>query len=447
MESIVQVPPATTGPAPVSPMGVSIVAIMRNEATILDRFFSSIKKNFPPGTEVIIVDTGSTDNGVEIATKNGAKVIEVGEKFSMKLDAMAVMYINMRVGEDVVKVGDRIFFFDRARNEVSKHASNEWLLSLDIAQVINKMNVFGLKNLIESTDPEVAGFSYTIHLNGISFESRRLYRKSLASWKYPVHELIVENPGKKINSTDVIEVQHIRKPGDTKAYIPMLAYAYFLWEKESSGDEARMLFYFARELFYHKYFKGARKHFEICYSRTDNWIKERSASAVFWAETFIEGKDPDWKERRREGYLRAIRIFSLWREPLIKLADLCYHEEDWVGMIGYATQAMRIKEQGMPPAHPEAQNYYTTEPHRLKYLGLVRLALSQENCGIDVSNLVDEYTLIESKTGCVEQVFILGWEIGFRTYLKKDKKKASEFFLKLHAQDPKRWETQKALLM
>lgn len=415
---------------------LSIVAICRNEEAILQRFFDSIHTHLGKNIEVIIVDTGSTDNSVQLAKNNNATVIEVGNKFVVEYDITMTMYVNGLLGLPIIRHGDRVFFFDQARNEATKYATKPWCLSMDIAQVIENINTVKLREFLRTTTVDTIGIKMA--LGDSVFSTNRLYRRnSTAKWKYPVHELLT---GDTRTSIDFIQSRHIRKDNDSKSYLPMLAYMYYLWKPESNDDIARARYYFARELYYHKHYEQARNLFEIIFNGTDNWIKERSQSSCFWAETFTAEDTPDWLSKLRQGYVRAIRIFPGWREPYLKLCEICFKEEDWAGVIAYASQSLSIKEQALPPLHIEPATNYTTEPFRYKYLGLVRLGLCQENCGMDPTGIIEDYLSIEQKTGCSENVFQLGWELAYRVFMKtKRDKKAKAYLNKLQRIDPVKW--------
>jgi glycosyltransferase involved in cell wall biosynthesis len=400
----------------------------------------------------VIVDTGSTDNSAEIYKKRNAKVVEVGDKFAWLYDVSSAMFVNYMIGEPLVRPADRCFFFDQARNEVTKHATKDWCLALDIAQIITKINLISLEKSLREAPENVACMDFKITLNGSKFSSSRVYRRDAASWEHPVHELLVPFAGKKNVEMKNFEVEHIRKAGDDKNYIPMLAHAYFIAPFKKPGDQARRLFYFARELFYHKHWKAARKFFALCMDRNDNWVKERSDACCYWAETWREDQSDqdgpnyeDWIEKRREGFIRAINIFPGWRKPFLLLADMSYKQNDWIGTISYASQALRIKEQALEPLHMENSTYYTTEPYRLKYVGLIRLAFQMQGAGMDPESTIEEYLVMESKTGCSDEVFLTGWDLAMNHFLEKDKKRASLFFVKCFALDPKRYESKQKL--
>jgi len=62
-------------------MRFSIVLISKNEEKTLPHLFKSIKEFKDKGGEVIVLDTGSSDNTVQVAKDFGCKVEEVGDRF------------------------------------------------------------------------------------------------------------------------------------------------------------------------------------------------------------------------------------------------------------------------------------------------------------------------------------------------------------------------------
>ncbi len=102
--------------------------ITKNEEKFLQQCLNSVKSIVD---EIIIVDTGSKDNTLEIAKKFNAKIY------------------NFEWIDD----------FSAARNESFKHATKQWILILDADEVIEKKGLIDIKNEIGSAENNVAGFS------------------------------------------------------------------------------------------------------------------------------------------------------------------------------------------------------------------------------------------------------------------------------------------------
>jgi glycosyltransferase involved in cell wall biosynthesis len=104
--------------------------IVKNEEKHLFNALSSIK-DF--ADEIIVVDTGSTDNTKEIALK-----------FTTQL-------YDFKWCDD----------FAAARNESLKHATSEWILVLDADESISRIDLHRINSLIKETSEETSGFILT----------------------------------------------------------------------------------------------------------------------------------------------------------------------------------------------------------------------------------------------------------------------------------------------
>ena len=101
---------------------LSVGMIVKNEEKHLENCLSALKKlldNVP--SELIIVDTGSTDRTKEIAAKYADKVLDF----------------------------EWIDDFSAARNFCAKNASNNWILALDCDEYVNKVDVHTIRILMQ----------------------------------------------------------------------------------------------------------------------------------------------------------------------------------------------------------------------------------------------------------------------------------------------------------
>jgi len=403
---------------------LSIVSICRNEADIIQRFFDSIHQKLGKNIEVVLVDTGSTDDTVAIARKNGAKVIEVGDRFEWRYDVKTVMYINLDVGVEIVRPGDRVFFFDQARNEATKHATKPWCLSMDISQVIENINVDNLRQELQTTNADT--FFIDLILETAKMSTSRIYRRDIGVWRYPVHELIY---GNVYGTTNNILLNHIRRADDRKNYMPMVAYMYYMWKRIEPHDEPRLEFYFARDLFYLKHMKQARRYLEKVFLNPKHWNKERSEASCLWAETYTKDNDPNWLQKRRIGYNRAVSIFPGWRRPYIGLCEVCAFENDWLGVIAYVDQMLKIPSQELVPIHIENGIFYTFVPYQLKYRALINMTIIQSQAGINPGKTIEEYLDIEPKTNFEGAPLFPGWELAFKYYMQTGNKDKGQYYI------------------
>jgi len=165
---------------------LSLCMIVKDEEVNLERFFSRVKGYF---SEIIVVDTGSSDRSVEIAKNNGAKVY------------------TKQWNDD----------FSGARNESLKHARGDWIVVLDADEYLDQENYDRLSKYLRK-GKEIA---YYLNFKSKVPESKagavlinshpRVFKNGLGiTYKGRIHEQIIESvfkAGGKIEPTDVI-VEH-----------------------------------------------------------------------------------------------------------------------------------------------------------------------------------------------------------------------------------------------
>jgi glycosyltransferase involved in cell wall biosynthesis/Flp pilus assembly protein TadD len=98
--------------------GLSLCMIVKNEEELLAKCLESVKEQVD---EIVIVDTGSTDRTVEIATSYGAKV-----------------YSHSWEGD-----------FSKHRNQSIGYATKEWILILDADEVVDKESAGYLREVLK----------------------------------------------------------------------------------------------------------------------------------------------------------------------------------------------------------------------------------------------------------------------------------------------------------
>ena len=123
----------------------SVALIAKNEALTLPRMIGSLKEFQDRGGEIWVLDTGSTDNTVEVAKSLGCKVESVGDKFRISIDKELADKINSKFIVDgepqVVREGDSLFDFASARNHSVTFASNDMIATMDCDEVYTKLDI------------------------------------------------------------------------------------------------------------------------------------------------------------------------------------------------------------------------------------------------------------------------------------------------------------------
>lgn len=166
------------------PNTLSVCIIVKNEADLLGRCLNSIKS---AADELIIVDTGSTDNTVEIAESMGAKVICTQWR------------------DD----------FAWARNISIEHASGSWILWLDADDVVPPESLPVFSKLKYESPNCIFGFTVRNQRpgnTGTEFVQARMFpNRPDIYFERPIHEQIMPSAlriGMVMNTRDAIIEHH-----------------------------------------------------------------------------------------------------------------------------------------------------------------------------------------------------------------------------------------------
>ena len=164
---------------------ISICMIVKNESKVLEKSLESIKDyNF----EIIIVDTGSSDNTKEIARKYTDKVYD----FKWCND------------------------FSQARNFSISKAANDFVLVLDADEVIIDIDLKQIEKLINKNSEKVGRIiiknEYYRDGNKFTYKEyvNRLFNKNLFIYKGLIHEQVTTQNGKLFRTYNLpLEIHHI----------------------------------------------------------------------------------------------------------------------------------------------------------------------------------------------------------------------------------------------
>lgn len=162
---------------------LSACLIVKNESLLLSRCLESLRSF---ADEIIVVDTGSTDNTIEIAHGHGAQV-----KYFTWIDD-----------------------FSAARNESLRHARGDWILYIDADEVIDSVNAGKIRQVITQKDIMGATVRQCIPqqaeniVTAFYIEYCRLFRRHPAiRFEGAIHEQIlpsIERIGGKVLRTDIV---------------------------------------------------------------------------------------------------------------------------------------------------------------------------------------------------------------------------------------------------
>lgn len=277
--------------------------ISLNEEKHIKRWAESAKD----ADYIVLVDTGSTDNTVQIAQDAGCIVHHISIK---------------------------PWRFDHARNAALDLIPDDVdiCVSLDADEVLVPGWRAHLENLPETvTRPR---YKYVWSWNpdgseGLTFLRDHIHRRHGYYWKHPVHEVLMPK-GEEVQAFCGLEVHHHPDPSKSRSqYLPLLELAV----KEDPDDD-RNHFYLGRELIFSN--RGAEavphllRHLEL-----SKWDAERSASMRYLSN--LTGNKEHW-------LLRACAETLGRREPWVDLAMHYYEQRQWSLCLGASDRALSITE-------------------------------------------------------------------------------------------------------
>lgn len=144
---------------------ISVCIITKNEAGHLEKCLQALE---PYPFEVVVVDTGSTDNSKEVAARYTDKVY------------------------DFVWVDD----FSAAKNFAADHASHNMILSLDTDEFITRLDLEQLQTLIDQNPKAVGSIKLYNYFEGDTGKQChicsvvRIYNRKYYRFQNPIHELL-----------------------------------------------------------------------------------------------------------------------------------------------------------------------------------------------------------------------------------------------------------------
>lgn len=150
---------------------LSACLIVKNEEKNLSNCLNSVK---PFVDEIIIVDTGSKDKTIQIAESFGSKVIHINWSGN----------------------------FSKARNEVLKHTSGKWILSIDADETLDAS--VKIRELLSNCPENIGGFFIERHNRFYDFGEKKLLTEArnnlrifrnhpAVKWRRNVHEQISDS--------------------------------------------------------------------------------------------------------------------------------------------------------------------------------------------------------------------------------------------------------------
>jgi glycosyltransferase involved in cell wall biosynthesis len=238
-------------------MKISVVIITKNEETNIAHCIQSAMQ---VSEDIIVVDSGSSDNTVQVASQWGARIVRVAWSS-----------------------------FGNSRNEGADLALNDWILALDADERISNQLANSINKLNPVTSSTIFGFKRQSFLadKKIRFgdwgrdKVFRIYSRSMTSWNlFPVHESLLINRLKRRMIKGNLE--HFVSKGIDRDREKLIRYAKLCARKYCLlGKRARLIniiaspaFSFVNGYFFRLGFLDGKEGFEIAKSMAYyTWLK------------------------------------------------------------------------------------------------------------------------------------------------------------------------------
>ena len=344
-------------------MKIVVYAICKNESGFVDRWMDSMEE----ADQIVVLDTGSTDDTASRLQARGALVTE------------AVI---------------RPWRFDAARNRALSLVPPD----ADICVCTDLDEVFrpGWRQLLEKAWKPGTGraeyrYTWSFKPDGsedVVFWPSKIHARTGYRWTHPVHEVLEwAGPGTEPPVVRVAGMQLDHHPDPAKSrgqYLPLLELSV-----EEAPEDDRNMHYLGREYMYRGRWddciRTLRRHLAMPAAA---WADERCASMRYIARAYT-GKGE--RALARDWYLRAIAEAPHLREPYIDLAMLLYEEKAWEGVLYFTGCALAIRQR--PQTYICEAAAWGSLPHDLRAIAFHRtgrfkeaLAAAQAALDLDPEN-------------------------------------------------------------
>lgn len=300
-------------------MKVCVYAICKNEEKFVTRWIDSMKE----ADQIVVLDTGSTDNTISLLEQNGVIVFKKNIK-PWRFDTarnICLSYLDKDVDICVCTDLDEVF-------------ESGWRKKIEDLWKKNKCNQMSYKYV----------WSHTLNGDeGITFYAQKIHARHNFTWIHPVHEVLQYTGSDKniiINATNVT-LHHY--PDDTKSrsqYLPLLKLAV----KEDKNND-RNMHYLGRELMFNFQYKDAIKVLKKHLSMPNaNWDEERCASLRYIAKSYFMLNQINKADKF---YNLACIESPHSREPRYEYAIFLYSQQNYIHCLTILHDMFKIEKRNL----------------------------------------------------------------------------------------------------
>ena len=287
-------------------MKIATVSIAKNE----EKFVKPWVESAQGSDYLILLDTGSTDNTVELARSMGVIVHE--KTYSPWL-------------------------FEHARNDLLALIQDyvDYVIYLDLDEVL----VAGWREHMDNMDPNITAPRYKYVWNwqddgseGLVYHGYKIHKRHGYEWRHPVHEIMCPLIP-EVQGWIGLEIHHHADPTKSRGqYLPLLKLSV-----EEDPEDDRNAYYYARELFFYGHTEESVAEFKRHLSLPRaTWRPERAFSMRYLAKMI--------PEEREEWLLRACAEYHTGRETWVDLARHYFTVGNWEGCYYASKRALSITE-------------------------------------------------------------------------------------------------------
>ena len=292
---------------------VCVYAICKNEEKFVKRWVESMRE----ADEIIVLDTGSTDNSVKLLKDLGVKVttkeikpwrFDVARNKSLEL---------VPIDTDICVCTDLDEVLERGWREKLENAWQE--------------NTTRLKYTYNWSFDEYGKPATTFLLN-------QIHKRKGSHWYHPVHEILVPEEKEEEAICEQIILNHYPDSSKSRSnYLPLLEMSV---EEDPTDD--RNMHYLGREyMYYGKYNESIDTLIKHLNLPTSKWDAERCASMRFIARCYLGLNRLNEAEM---WYQKAIKEAPYLRESYVELAKLFFDQKKYEQAYELLQDAYLIKE-------------------------------------------------------------------------------------------------------
>lgn len=258
--------------------------IVKNEESCLISCLETIKD----ADEIVIVDTGSTDNTINIAKEYTDKVYS---------------------GDEYKWVDD----FAHSRNQSLDLCSGDWILIIDADETLQDNGIEKIKELIPTLDKDAVYFKTIATGSTEKHSSIRLFKNNrVIRWKGAIHNYL--------NTSDAYESDIELYYGYSDAHKKDPDRAFRILKKVVAEDPKlrREKFYLAREYWYREDYRLAIYYYDL-YLEIANWPPEMAEAWLTKSKCYSSLSEMD---KAKDCCLQAIKINADFKEALEFMSKL-----------------------------------------------------------------------------------------------------------------------------